>query len=409
MSIEICIPDIGDKEAEVIEIMVKVGDTVSAEQSIITIEGDKALTEIPAPFSGFVKEIKIAIGDKVKTGSTIMIFEKMNLYSKSPSFSKQSQFINTTNKFIKNNEYEHATPLIRKLAREFCINLSNIKSTGRKNRILREDVYNYIKKAIKLIEEKKVSNNQLSNILSTHSENNSNNLNKVKEIKLNRIQKISGDNLSRNWVTIPHVTLMDDIDITEVEDFRKQQNKELEKEQRSIKITILIFFIKAVARALEKMPRLNSSISENSNKIYLKKYINIGIAIDTQKGLFVPVIKEANKKGIIELAHELSLLSNKAHSNTLTEFDVNDGCFTISNLGGIGTSSFTPIINAPETAILGLSRSLIKPIWNYDKFIPKLILPISLSFDHRVIDGADGARFINIIKQLINDIRQIIM
>ena len=231
----------------------------------------------------------------------------------------------------------------------------------------------------------------------------------VEEVELGRIQKISGANLSRNWVMIPHVTLMEEVDTTEVEEFRKQQNKEAEKKKLDVKITPLVFVMKAVARALEEMPRFNSSISEDAQRLFLKKYINIGIAVDTPNGLVVPVFKDVNKKGILELSRELMEVSKKARAGKLTAADMQGGCFTISSLGGIGTTGFAPIVNAPEVAIMGLSRSSMKPVWNGSEFVPRLILPMSLSFDHRVIDGADGARFITLVGQLMSDIRRLVM
>ncbi len=231
----------------------------------------------------------------------------------------------------------------------------------------------------------------------------------VEEVELVSIQKISGANLSRNWVMIPHVTLMEEVDTTEVEEFRKQQNKEAEKKQLGVKITPLVFVMKAVARALEEMPRFNSSISEDAQRLFLKKYINIGIAVDTPNGLVVPVFKDVNKKGILELSRELMEVSKKARAGKLTASDMQGGCFTISSLGGIGTTGFAPIVNAPEVAIMGLSRSAMKPVWNGSEFVPRLILPMSLSFDHRVIDGADGARFITLVGQLMSDIRRLVM
>ena len=231
----------------------------------------------------------------------------------------------------------------------------------------------------------------------------------VEEVELSRIQKLSGANLSRNWVMIPHVTLMDEADITDVEEFRKQQNKEAEKKQLGVKITPLVFVMKAAAKALVEMPRFNSSITEDAQRLILKKYVNIGIAVDTPNGLVVPVIKDVNKKGILELSYELAEISKKARNGKLTSSDMQGGCFTISSLGGIGTTGFAPIVNAPEVAIMGLSRSSMKPVWDGKQFVPRLILPMSLSFDHRVIDGADGARFITLINQYMSDLRRLAM
>ncbi|HHR5841349.1 TPA: dihydrolipoyllysine-residue acetyltransferase, partial [Providencia alcalifaciens] len=416
-------PDIGGDEVEVTEVMVKVGDTVTAEQSLITVEGDKASMEVPAPFAGTVKEIKIATGDKVKTGSLIMTFEVAGAApaptaapasapvaapAAAPVASAPAKTADSKNEFVENDAYIHATPVIRRLAREFGVNLAKVKGTGRKGRILREDVQAYVKDAIKRAEAPAAAGGGLPGMLPWPKVDYSK-FGEVEEVELGRIQKISGANLSRNWVMIPHVTLMEEVDTTEVEEFRKQQNKEAEKKKLDVKITPLVFVMKAVARALEEMPRFNSSISEDAQRLFLKKYINIGIAVDTPNGLVVPVFKDVNKKGIMELSRELGEVSKKARAGKLTAADMQGGCFTISSLGGIGTTGFAPIVNAPEVAIMGLSRSSIKPVWNGSEFVPRLILPMSLSFDHRVIDGADGARFITLVGQLMSDIRRLVM
>ncbi|WP_230085936.1 dihydrolipoyllysine-residue acetyltransferase, partial [Providencia sp. wls1948] len=312
------------------------------------------------------------------------------------------------NEFVENEAYVHATPVIRRLAREFGVNLAKVKGTGRKGRILREDVQSYVKDAIKRAEAPAAAGGGLPGMLPWPKVDYSK-FGEVEEVELGRIQKISGANLSRNWVMIPHVTLMEDVDTTDVEEFRKQQNKEAEKKQLGVKITPLVFIMKAVARALEEMPRFNSSISEDGQRLFMKKYINIGIAVDTPNGLVVPVIKDVNKKGIMELSRELMEVSKKARAGKLTASDMQGGCFTISSLGGIGTTGFAPIVNAPEVAIMGLSRSSMKPVWNGSEFVPRLMLPMSLSFDHRVIDGADGARFITLVGQLMSDIRRLVM
>ncbi|QIC15306.1 pyruvate dehydrogenase complex dihydrolipoyllysine-residue acetyltransferase [Providencia vermicola] len=420
---DVNVPDIGGDEVEVTEIMVKVGDTVTEEQSLITVEGDKASMEVPAPFAGTVKEIKIATGDKVKTGSLIMTFEVAGAApaaaaSAAPAPAPASsapapaaapaKAADSKNEFVENEAYVHATPVIRRLAREFGVNLAKVKGTGRKGRILREDVQSYVKDAIKRAEAPAAAGGGLPGMLPWPKVDYSK-FGEVEEVELGRIQKISGANLSRNWVMIPHVTLMEDVDTTDVEEFRKQQNKEAEKKQLGVKITPLVFIMKAVARALEEMPRFNSSISEDGQRLFMKKYINIGIAVDTPNGLVVPVIKDVNKKGIMELSRELMEVSKKARAGKLTASDMQGGCFTISSLGGIGTTGFAPIVNAPEVAIMGLSRSSMKPVWNGSEFVPRLMLPMSLSFDHRVIDGADGARFITLVGQLMSDIRRLVM
>ncbi|MEX0444862.1 pyruvate dehydrogenase complex dihydrolipoyllysine-residue acetyltransferase [Xenorhabdus sp. SGI246] len=419
---EVAVPDIGGDEVEVTEIMVKVGDVITEEQSLITVEGDKASMEVPAPFAGTVKEIKISVGDKVKTGSLIMVFEVAGAApaaapvaapapaaepAKAAPAPVASQSAESKNEFAENDAYVHATPVIRRLAREFGVNLAKVKGTGRKGRILREDVQAYVKDAIKLAEAAPAGGG-LPGMLPWPKVDFSK-FGEIEEVEMSRIQKISGANLSRNWVMIPHVNLFDEADITEVEEFRKQQNKEAEKKQLGVKITPLVFVMKAAAKALEAMPRFNSSISEDGQKLILKRYVNIGIAVDTPNGLVVPVFKDVNKKGIVELSRELAEVSKKARAGKLTASDMQGGCFTISSLGGIGTTGFAPIVNAPEVAIMGLSRSSMKPVWNGKEFVPRLILPMSLSFDHRVIDGADGARFITYINQLMSDIRHLVM
>ncbi|UDG81373.1 hypothetical protein GII40_00156 [Candidatus Profftia lariciata] len=485
----ITVPDIGDDELEVTEIIVTVGDTVEKEQSLITVEGNKVSMEIPSPFAGVIKDIKVSVGHTVRTGSLIMLIKRTNCLSiqdtvtsitsvekldmkntstlhsgnnikdnniiakinntidveqkytilennkknnssfainlekdsKIPNFDKKDQYKhnivpvvsidNTLNKTANEKKlYVHATPIIRRIAREFGVNLANITGSGRKGRILREDIQSYIRNIIKISESNSVlmNNNALSNVL-PKSNINFKKFGDTEEVALSRIQKISGDTLSRNWVTIPHVTQFEEADITDIEEFRKQQNSEAEKKKQNIKMTPVVFVMKATAKALEKFPRINSYLSEDGYKLILRKYINIGVAVDTPNGLVVPVIREVNKKGLITLSSELDTIVNKARNGMLTISDVQGGCFTISSLGGIGGIAFTPIVNAPEIAILGLSKSSIKPIWNGIKFAPRLMLPLSLSFDHRVIDGVAGASFVAYIAAIISDLRLLII
>lgn len=419
------VPDIGGDEVEVTEIMVKVGDKVTAEQSLITVEGDKASMEVPAPFAGTVKEIKVSAGDKVKTGSPLMIFEVEGAAPAAAPAAKKEEAAapakqaeaapapakaEAKGEFSENDAYVHATPVIRRLAREFGVNLSKVKGTGRKGRILKEDVQSYVKDAVKRAESAPAAaaGGGMPGMLPWPKVDFSK-FGEIEEVELGRIQKISGANLSRNWIVIPHVTQHDKADITEVENFRKQQNDEAAKKKLDLKITPLVFIMKAAAKALEEFPRFNSSLSEDGQKLTLKKYINIGVAVDTPNGLVVPVFKDVNKKGIIELSNELSVISKKARDGKLTASDMQGGCFTISSLGGIGGTAFTPIVNAPEVAILGVSKSSMEPVWNGKEFVPRLMLPLSLSFDHRVIDGAAGARFAAYIATLMADIRRLVM
>ncbi|PEI03707.1 pyruvate dehydrogenase complex dihydrolipoyllysine-residue acetyltransferase [Pantoea agglomerans] len=426
---EVNVPDIGGDEVEVTEILVKVGDKVDAEQSLIVVEGDKASMEVPAPFAGTVKELKVATGDKVSTGSLIMVFEVEGAAPAAPAAAKQEAAsapaaksdakpadaapaakADSKGEFAENDAYVHATPVIRRLAREFGVNLAKVKGTGRKGRILKEDVQTYVKDAVKRAEAAPAaaSGGGLPGMLPWPKVDFSK-FGEIEEVELGRIQKISGANLSRNWVMIPHVTHFDKTDITDLEAFRKQQNAEAEKRKLDVKYTPVVFIMKAVAAALEQMPRFNSSLSEDAQKLTLKKYINIGVAVDTPNGLVVPVFKDVNKKGITELSRELMAISKKARDGKLTAGDMQGGCFTISSLGGLGTTHFAPIVNAPEVAILGVSKSAMEPVWNGKEFTPRLMMPISLSFDHRVIDGADGARFITIIGNMLSDIRRLVM
>ncbi|TYD49930.1 pyruvate dehydrogenase complex dihydrolipoyllysine-residue acetyltransferase [Cronobacter sakazakii] len=416
---DVNVPDIGGDEVEVTEVLVKVGDKVTAEQSLITVEGDKASMEVPAPFAGTVKELKVNVGDKVSTGSLIMVFEVEGAApaaapapaAKADKPAAAPAKAEGKSEFAENDAYVHATPLIRRLAREFGVNLAKVKGTGRKGRILREDVQAYVKDAVKRAESAPAAGatgGSLPGLLPWPKVDFSK-FGEVEEVELGRIQKISGANLSRNWVMIPHVTHFDKTDITDLEAFRKQQNAEAEKRKLDVKITPVVFIMKAVAAALEQMPRFNSSLSEDGQRLTLKKYINIGVAVDTPNGLVVPVFKDVNKKGIIELSRELMTISKKARDGKLTAGEMQGGCFTISSIGGLGTTHFAPIVNAPEVAILGVSKSAMEPVWNGKEFVPRLMLPISLSFDHRVIDGADGARFITIINNTLSDIRRLVM
>ncbi|BEM10879.1 pyruvate dehydrogenase complex dihydrolipoyllysine-residue acetyltransferase [Serratia marcescens] len=422
---DVAVPDIGGDEVEVTEVMVKVGDKVAAEQSLITVEGDKASMEVPAPFAGTVKEIKIATGDKVKTGSLIMVFEVEGAApaaaaapaakadaAPAPAAAKAAApaaKAEDKGEFAENAAYVHATPVIRRLAREFGVNLAKVKGTGRKGRILREDVQAYVKDAVKRAEAAPAAaGGGLPGMLPWPKVDFSK-FGEIEEVEMGRIQKISGANLSRNWVMIPHVTHFDKTDITDLEAFRKQQNEEAAKRKLDVKFTPVVFIMKAVAAALEQMPRFNSSLSEDGQKLTLKKYINIGVAVDTPNGLVVPVFKDVNKKSITELSRELMTISKKARDGKLTAGEMQGGCFTISSLGGIGTTHFAPIVNAPEVAILGVSKSAMEPVWNGKEFMPRLMMPMSLSFDHRVIDGADGARFITIINNMLSDIRRLVM
>ena len=427
--VDVNVPDIGGDEVNVTEIMVNVGDKIAEEQSLITVEGDKASMEVPAPFAGVLKEILVKAGDKVSTGSLIMRFEvagsaattaPVQAAAKTETASAATtqapaQAAGSQQEVLASAVFGHATPVVRRLAREFGVNLDKVKGTGRKGRILKEDVQAYVKNAIKLVESGSVAATAAAAPagvglgLLPWPKVDFSKFGEVEEVELGRIQKISGANLHRNWVMIPHVTQWDKADITDLEAFRKEQNVLAEKQKLDVKITPLVFIMKAVAKALEAYPRFNSSISEDAQRLTLKKYINIGVAVDTPNGLVVPVFRDVNKKGIIELSRELAEISKKARSGKLTASDMQGGCFTISSLGGIGGTHFTPIVNAPEVAILGVSKSEMTPVWNGKDFSARLMLPLSLSYDHRVIDGADGARFVTFINGVLSDLRRLVM
>ncbi|HGF7518905.1 TPA: pyruvate dehydrogenase complex dihydrolipoyllysine-residue acetyltransferase [Vibrio cholerae] len=424
---EVQVPDIGGDEVTVTEIMVNVGDSISEEQSLITVEGDKASMEVPAPFAGTLKEIKVAAGDKVKTGSLIMVFEVAGaapvaapVQAAAPAAAPAQAAAPaaaapaTSGEFQENHEYSHASPVVRRLAREFGVNLAKVKGSGRKNRILKEDVQNYVKEALKRLESGAQAaasgkGDGAALGLLPWPKVDFSKFGDTEVQPLSRIKKISGANLHRNWVMIPHVTQWDNADITELEKFRQEQNAMEAKRDTGMKITPLVFIMKAAAKALEAFPAFNSSLSDDGESLILKKYVNIGIAVDTPNGLVVPVFKDVNKKGIYELSKELAEVSKKARGGKLTAADMQGGCFTISSLGGIGGTAFTPIVNAPEVAILGVSKSEMKPVWNGKEFAPRLQLPLSLSYDHRVIDGAEGARFITYLNECLSDIRRLVL
>ncbi|MGL5225531.1 MAG: dihydrolipoyllysine-residue acetyltransferase, partial [Aeromonas sp.] len=379
----------------------------------------------------------VAIGAKVATGSLVMVFEVAGSAA-APALAPQAEPVAasvtapvsvalasvtsvaapmmTTSQanaadinVVANDAYVHAAPAVRRLAREFSVNLANIRGSGRKGRIVKEDVQAYVKDAIKRAESAPAAGASNGMNVMPWPKVDFAKFGDVEELELTRIQKISGPALHRNWVMIPHVTQFDEADTTELEAFRKEQNILADKQKLGVKITPLVFILKAAAKALEAHPRFCSSLSEDGSRIILKKYIHIGVAVDTPAGLVVPVVRDVNKKGIIELSRELAEISSKARAGKLTAADMQGGCFTISSLGGIGGTGFTPIVNAPEVAILGVSKSDIKPKWNGKEFAPRLMLPLALSYDHRVIDGAAGARFITTLNDVLTDIRRLVL
>ncbi|GAA0354163.1 pyruvate dehydrogenase complex dihydrolipoyllysine-residue acetyltransferase [Bowmanella denitrificans] len=429
---EVVVPDIGDaSDVDVIEVLVAVGDKVEAEAGLITLETDKATMDVPAPFAGTIKELKIKTGDKVSQGSLIALIETTGSTS-APSAAPKPQTAEAPAASaapasasrpppvphhpsageIKPSGKVHASPAVRRLAREFGVDLSQVSGSGPKSRILKEDVQSYVKYELsrpKASAGSAVSSGAGGLQVIAPPKVDFSKFGEVEEVALTRIQKLSGPNLHRNWVTIPHVTQFEEADITELEAFRKEQNQLAEKKKLGVKITPLVFIMKAVADALKAYPVFNSSLSESGESLIMKKYIHIGIAVDTPNGLVVPVVRDVNKKGIMELSEELMEISAKAREGKLKAADMQGSCFTISSLGGVGGTAFTPIVNAPDVAILGVSKSDIKPKWNGKEFEPRLMLPLSLSYDHRVIDGVLAARFAVHLSSVMGDIRQMLL
>jgi pyruvate dehydrogenase E2 component (dihydrolipoamide acetyltransferase) len=443
--IEVAVPDIGeDGEVDVIDVLVSVGDVIEQEDGLITLETDKATMDVPSTHAGTVKEVYISTGDKVKQGTLVIKLETASgkAVGKSaeaaptaaekpqekpdekpqeipekvaPAVAKKPAPVPEVPTPPSNGK-AHASPSVRRVAREFGVDLSLVAATGPKKRVLKEDVQAYVK--AELAKPRSASGNAVGgNAISADNVLHIANVKPVDHAKfgeveilpLTRIQKISGPFLHRNWATIPHITQFDEADITDIETFRKEQNAYHAKTKSGLKITPLVFVMKAVAKALEKYPAFNSSLSDNGEDLIIKKFINIGIAVETPNGLVVPVIKDVNKKGIEQLSRELIETSAKAREGKLKATDMQGGTFTISSLGGIGGTAFTPIVNAPEVAILGVSKSEMKPKWNGIEFIPRLMVPLSLSYDHRVIDGAVGARFSTEVAANLTDLRRIIL
>ena len=427
---DIFVPDVGgDESVDVIEIIASVGDFLNEEDGIITLETEKATMDVPTPISGKLVEILVNAGDKVKTGSLIARIEKTVVASTPKEVAKEEvivknetpakveskvETVSVESHVTKTTGKAYASPSIRRLAREYGVDLTLVNGTGPKNRILKDDIRLYIKSVL--------SNPSCSNL--TASSNTAGGLGfelaplkeidfskfgEIEVVELSKIQKISGPSLQRNAIIIPHVTQFDEADITELEEFRKEQNTIYSKMNSDVKISPLVFAVKAVAKALRLHPNFNASLSTDGQSMIFKKYVNVAVAVDTPNGLVVPVIKDADKKGFEEIALELKELSIKAKAGKLTANDMQGACFTISSLGGIGGTAFTPIINAPEVAILGLSKSEFKPKYNGKEFVPRLMLPLSLSYDHRAIDGADGARFVTTLSSLLGDIRKILL
>jgi pyruvate dehydrogenase E2 component (dihydrolipoamide acetyltransferase) len=420
---EVKLPDVGGESVLVIEVSVKVGDNVDADDAILVVETEKASMDIPAPVSGTIESISIKAGDKISEGTVICtlkssesvaVEEEITVVKEEKAeekvVSKEVIAVEEPSVAYKNQGKVYASPSVRRMAREYGVDLTLIKGTSEKNRVVKEDVRLFIKK--QLSAPKSSSNGSsigFGSNLPELKEIDFSKFGEIEKVELSRIQKISGPSLHRNYLAIPHVTQFDESDITELEEFRKTQNDVLTKKKADYKISPLVFALKAVAKALQIHPIFNSSLSSDGQSIIYKKYINIAVAVDTPNGLVVPVIKDVDKKGIEQLSIELKEISLKARDGKLKLEDIQGACFTISSLGGIGGTSFTPIINAPEVAILGISKSQMKPVWNGAEFEPKLMLPLSLSYDHRVIDGANGARFSTTLCELLSDIRLLLI
>jgi len=430
---EIQVPDIGDaSNVDVIEVLVSVGDMITADQGLITLETDKATMEVPAPFAGKLLSLTVKVGDKVSQGSVIATVETIAAGAAAPTPVAQAPTVQEVAPVAAQAPASrppvphhpsagapvstgavHASPAVRRLAREFGVDLTQVTGSGRKGRIMKEDVQAYVKYELSRPKATAATSVGAGNggglqVIAAPKVDFSK-FGEVEEIPLSRIQKISGPNLHRNWVTIPHVTQFDEADITEMEEFRKQQNDAAAKKKADYKITPLVFMMKAVAKTLQQFPVFNSSLSSDGESLIQKKYFHIGVAVDTPNGLVVPVVRDVDKKGIIELSRELADISIRARDGKLKSADMQGSCFTISSLGGIGGTAFTPIVNYPDVAILGVSKSEIKPKWNGKEFEPKLMLPLSLSYDHRVIDGAMAARFSVTLSGILSDIRTLIL
>ncbi len=447
--VTVVIPDIGDfDEVAVIEVLVKVGDTVKVEQSLITVESDKASMEIPSSHAGVVKELKVKLGDKVAKGTAIAVIEATGgaaapapaaaaaapaaatasapapaapaaAQAAAPAADRQvpTAALPPHEPTAPKGQLPHASPSIRKLARELGVPLEEVKGSGPKGRITEADVQGFVKAvmagSVQTVAQKAAApaggtGGAFPGLLPWPKVD-FEKFGPVERKDLSRIKKISGANLHRNWVTIPHVTNHEDADITELEAFRVQLNKENEKS--GVKVTMLAFMIKATVAALKKFPEFNASLDGTGDnaQLVLKNYFHIGFAADTPNGLVVPVIRDADKKGIFQISQEMSELAKKARDGKLAPADMTGGCFSISSLGGIGGTYFTPIINAPEVAIMGVCKSVTRPVWDGQQFVPRLILPLSLSWDHRVIDGAAAARFNVYFAQLLADFRRIVL
>ncbi|MDC9728812.1 MAG: dihydrolipoyllysine-residue acetyltransferase [Methyloprofundus sp.] len=421
-NIAVNVPDLGDvSDVDVIEVQVKVGDTVNKEQTLAVLETDKASMDLPSTHAGIVTEVAISVGGKVSEGDLIIRLEAQSSATPAPVAAAAAapekivaeQAVSRAKKpapsqpasVVVNNSgvAPHATPSVRLFARELGVDISQVtQATGRKGRILKDDIKNFVKQALASGGGAQQGGAGIPAIPAVDFTK----FGEVEEQKLSKIKRLTGQNLTRVWLNLPLVTYHDEADITELETFRKTLNADKNAE---IKVTGLIFIVKALVAAMKEFPSFNSSLSADGESLILKKYFNIGIAVDTPNGLVVPVLKDVDKKGIAELTRDLSALSEKARTGKLLPADMSGGCMTISSLGGIGGKAFTPIVNAPEVAILGLTRASMQPVWNGSEFEPKLMQPLDLTYDHRVIDGAEGARFTATLIKYLGDIRRLLM
>jgi len=438
---DIFVPDIGNFDSvDVIEVLIKAGDTIAKDDSLMTVESDKASMDIPAPFAGVVKEVKIKVGDKAAQGTLILTMDVSDTAAAvepvapakaEPAAQAPKAAIPEPTRpapeppkpiapvhqpapvgesvVVAPGKLSHASPSIRRFARELGVNLALVKGTGPKNRILQSDVQGYVKGELAKPRTENMGAGVSSLAALPMPVIDFSQFGAIDTKPLSRIKKLSGANLHRNWVTAPHVTQFDDADITDLEDFRKSMQGEAEK--RGVKLTMLAFLIKASVNALKAYPNFNASLSPDGDSLILKNYFNIGFACDTPDGLVVPVVRDVHQKDVLDIARDLGELSAKARERKLKVEEMQGGCFTISSLGGIGGTMFTPIINCPEVAILGVSRSSMQPVYDAKTktFEPRLILPMSLSYDHRVIDGADGARFTSHMRMMLSDVRRLLL
>jgi pyruvate dehydrogenase E2 component (dihydrolipoamide acetyltransferase) len=422
------VPDIGEfDQVEVIEVLVGPGDEVAPEQSLITLESDKATMEIPAPFAGVVKQVSVSVGDQVSQGSPILVLEVSGEASETETAESEAPqpTVAPTPAVAEAGPAQmltpapplesrpapsalrvHATPSVRRMAREFGVDLARVTGTGNKGRIKKEDVQAFVKDTLAVGAGPAATSGFA---VPEMPEIDFSRWGTVEHEPLNKLRRVSARNLHRAWLTVPHVTQFDEADITELEEFR--QSKKREAKERGVSLTPLGFFLKACAVTLQDFPNVNSSLSRDGESLILKNYFHLGIAVDTDRGLVVPVIRDVDKKGLFEIAGELAVISQKARDRKLRPEDLQGGTFSISSLGGIGGTAFTPIVNAPEVAILGVARASRKPVWDEESesFVPRLIVPLCLSYDHRVVDGADAVRFTTRLKTVLNDIRNLVL